>query len=90
MRPPVTLNPRAVQQAEAAGRMRSASDSKAAADEIAAVSILLSDHEAAPDPHPGYLTQAEADALYEALGGGGGGGMTIGQSIAIGRANFLI
>lgn len=31
-------------------------------------------HEAAPDPHPQYLSQAEADLLYEPLGGGGGGG----------------
>lgn len=27
-------------------------------------------HEAASDPHPGYLTEAEADALYAPLGGG--------------------
>jgi hypothetical protein len=25
-------------------------------------------HEAAPDPHPGYLTQGEGDALYEPIG----------------------
>lgn len=29
-------------------------------------------HEVASNPHPVYLTQAEADALYQAAGGGGG------------------
>src|SRR5688572_13121687 len=28
----------------------------------------VEDHEAAPDPHPGYLTGVEADALYEGTG----------------------
>ena len=28
----------------------------------------VSDHEALPDPHPGYLAQAEGDALYETTG----------------------
>jgi hypothetical protein len=28
----------------------------------------IEDHEAAADPHPGYLTSVEADAIYEAVG----------------------
>ena len=32
------------------------------------ITAAIDDHEAAADPHPGYLTQAEADALYEATG----------------------
>lgn len=32
---------------------------------------LITTHEAAANPHPGYLTQAEGDLLYEPLGGGG-------------------
>ncbi len=34
-------------------------------------SVSLAAHEAAANPHPTYLTQAEADALYDPLGGGG-------------------
>lgn len=37
------------------------------------VTSAISTHEGAANPHPTYLTQAEADALYEAIGGGGGG-----------------
>jgi hypothetical protein len=37
----------------------------------AATSGDLAAHEAAANPHPVYLTQAEADALYDPLGGGG-------------------
>jgi hypothetical protein len=36
---------------------------------------LITAHEAAADPHPTYLTQAEADALYAAAGSGGTGDM---------------
>ena len=32
----------------------------------------VAEHEAAPDPHPGYLTSVEADALYEASGAAAG------------------
>jgi hypothetical protein len=38
------------------------------------VTAAVAAHEAAGNPHPQYLTQAEGDALYEQLGGGGGGG----------------
>jgi hypothetical protein len=38
-------------------------------DGTAAAAIAA--HEAASDPHPQYLTQTEADALYTAAGGGG-------------------
>lgn len=34
----------------------------------AEVASAVTAHEALPDPHPVYLTQAEADALYKALG----------------------
>lgn len=36
----------------------------------AGVSEDLADHEAAANPHPVYLTQTEADALYDPLGSG--------------------
>ena len=38
--------------------------------------LSLLEHEQAEDPHPQYLTQEEADALYDPIGGGGGGGLT--------------
>ncbi len=44
------------------------------ADMTAAIDAAVAAHEAAADPHPQYLRQAEADLLYEAIGGGGGGG----------------
>lgn len=34
---------------------------------VATSASALAAHVAAPDPHPGYLTQAEADALYQPL-----------------------
>lgn len=37
------------------------------------VADAVDDHEAAANPHPTYLTQAEGDALYAPLGGGGDG-----------------
>lgn len=41
---------------------------------------LISEHEADSDPHPQYLTKAEADVLYDPLGGGGGGGAPSGPA----------
>jgi hypothetical protein len=37
---------------------------------LAAPADAVTAHEAASNPHPVYLTQAEADALYEPVGGG--------------------
>ena len=34
----------------------------------AEAAVAVSDHEAEANPHPVYLTEAEADALYDALG----------------------
>ena len=38
------------------------------ADASGAASSAVSAHAAALDPHPGYLTAAEGDAAYDALG----------------------
>lgn len=56
----------------AAGIM-SAAQASSVAGIGAAVSAGVAAHVAASDPHPGYLTQAEADALYAALGSTGPG-----------------
>lgn len=48
--------------------LQSALNGKEASGTAAAA---IAAHEAAPDPHPQYLTQAEGDALYEPIGGGG-------------------
>lgn len=40
----------------------------------AELATAISNHEAAANPHPTYLTQAEGDALYEPLGGTTGTG----------------
>lgn len=40
--------------------------------EFASLSSNFSSHIAGSDPHPQYLTETEADALYEPLGSGGG------------------
>jgi len=37
-------------------------------DPVGSADSAVAAHEAAPDPHPQYLVQAEADALYDALG----------------------
>lgn len=41
-------------------------------DPAGTAAAAVSAHEGAANPHPVYLTQAEADALYAAIGGGGG------------------
>ena len=38
-------------------------------------SVAVASHEAAVDPHPQYLTQAEGDARYALAGSGGSGGI---------------
>ena len=43
------------------------------ADPSGTATAAVAAHVAASDPHPQYLTEAEAGALYEPLGGGGGG-----------------
>lgn len=42
-------------------------------DPVNTASGLVTTHAAAANPHPIYLTQAEADLLYAGIGGGGGG-----------------
>lgn len=42
-------------------------DATTAIGDAAAVAADLAVHEAAADPHPQYMTQAESDALYEVL-----------------------
>lgn len=49
--------------------LQTALDGKEAAGTAASA---VTAHEAAGDPHPQYLTETEADALYAPIGGGGG------------------
>ena len=43
-------------------------EADAAFDQAGAAAGAVSDHEAAPDPHPQYLTQDRGDVRYDALG----------------------
>jgi hypothetical protein len=48
-----------------------------AGDPAGTAATLDAEHVAAANPHPVYLTETEADALYEPLGGGGGSAMVV-------------
>lgn len=52
--------------------------------EPTALSDDLAAHEAAANPHPEYLTETEADALYQPLGDGVSIGLAAGLAIALG------
>jgi len=51
-------------------------DGGGAGDPAGTAATLDAAHVAASDPHPIYLTKAEADLLYAGIGGGGGGGIS--------------
>lgn len=50
------------------------------------ITAAIAAHEAAADPHPQYLTQAEADALYVAIANS----FTRGQAIALNELTFSV
>ena len=43
-------------------------------EDVGVAATTIAEHEAAANPHPQYLTETEADALYAPIGSGGGGG----------------
>ena len=53
------------------------------ADSAGAASAAITQHEAAADPHPQYLTETEADAKYAPIGSGGTGGDPVGTAAAL-------
>ena len=53
------------------------------ADSAGAASAVITQHEAAADPHPQYLTETEADAKYALIGSGGTGGDPAGTAAAL-------
>lgn len=53
------------------------------ADSAGTASAVIVQHEAASDPHPQYLTKAEADAKYATIGSGGTGGDPAGTAAAL-------
>ena len=53
------------------------------ADSAGAASAAITQHEAATDPHPQYLTETEADAKYALIGSGGTGGDPTGTAAAL-------
>jgi hypothetical protein len=71
-------------------------DNPATPDEVdAAVAAGIAGHEAAADPHPQYLTEAEADGLYDALGAAAaitaaalGAEVTVNKNVANGYAGL--
>lgn len=53
------------------------------ADSAGAANAVITQHEAAADPHPQYLTETEADAKYALIGSGGTGGDPAGTAAAL-------
>lgn len=58
-------------------------------DADARVAAGIATHEAAGDPHPGYLTPAEGNAAYAPIAHVGGGGAEHADAVAAGASGFM-
>jgi len=73
----------------AQGQVTGLTTALAGKEALGAATTAVTAHEAAADPHPGYLTTAEGNAAYAPTAHVGSGGTAHANAVASGAAGFL-